>query len=102
VQELSKGVNTSEARASTDATAHYRNRRFYWLRVKLYAMVERKRAEEMKRDEKWQQRKRNSANYHPALHGQVFYLYMPRAVEKGSSYFLVIEIIIRNASIFEK
>lgn len=52
VRELSKGVNTSGARAGADATAHYRNRRFYWLRVKLYAMVKRKRAEETKRDEK--------------------------------------------------
>lgn len=32
---LSRGVNASDARAGADATAHYRNRRFYWLRAKL-------------------------------------------------------------------
>lgn len=71
VRELCKGVNTSGARSGADATAHYRNRRFYWLRVKLYAMVKRKRAEEKSRDTR-RQRKRNSASYHPALRGQVF------------------------------
>jgi len=79
---LSRGVNASGARAGADATAHYRNRRFYWLRAKsnTQPLPRRKENESEKERERERERgggrgrgrgrnERNSACYHPTLAG---------------------------------
>lgn len=86
VRELSKDVSASGARAGADATAHYRNRRFYWLRVKLYAMVEENELKS-RRETRNGGEERETASYHPGLHGKIFCLYMPRAIERSSNFF---------------
>lgn len=92
VRELSKDVNTSWARTDADATAHYRNRRFYWLRVKLYAMV---KENELKR---WREtrnggRERETASYHLAVHGKVSCLIHAEGGRKNSFGYLIFKIL---------